>query len=84
MTDLSLPSAYEGTFSLSISDPSQSVLLMYRDDLSDPTGQGRDKILRGTRNKENGLDGYICWEEEHKDRGYANVKATNGPITLRV
>lgn len=79
--DVWLSPAFEGKYALVTSNSRPTLFL--NEDVTDPAGRGRRRVVHQTSNKAGFLEGVVYWDENLKD-GHAKVRSSNGAVTLHL
>lgn len=79
--DVSLPPAYEGSFSLTTSNAALAVQDT-EGGAVDPSGKGRKRTIKPSTIRKGHLFGWVYWSKENDRRGSVVLKSSNGPVTL--
>ncbi|KAF8161729.1 hypothetical protein K438DRAFT_1942246 [Mycena galopus ATCC 62051] len=78
---VTLPSTYEGRFSVSTSNAPSAVQRVDTHP-QDPAGKGRTRTIQTEGNAKKGITGFVHWDKKNAGRGKATVVSSNGAATL--
>jgi hypothetical protein len=80
--DVRLPPAFEGT--LAGKTTGYKALIEYKEDLDDPSGQGRHRSFESIESSKEAFRSKISWDGDMHEQGVSDTITSNAPVFVRV